>query len=90
MIEWFDERYISRGEHQQVVDYYRKLVAQLYRQVCTLRATQVDARALDSIIEHSKRMAEREIRRSGETTPNRHEDNVIHVDFRRGSSRPSI
>jgi hypothetical protein len=85
MIEWFDERYISRDEHRQVVDYYRKLVAQLYHQVRTLRAAQVDAQALDSIIEHSKRMAEREIRRSGETTQSGQKDNVIHVDFRRGS-----
>lgn len=85
MIEWFDERYISRDEHQQVVEYYRKLVAQLYRQICTLRAAQVDAQALDGIIEHSKRMAEREIRRSGESTMSGPKDNVIHVDFRRGS-----
>ncbi len=38
---WFSgfwERYVSREEHQQVVDYYRKLVAQLYGNVRDLRA----------------------------------------------------
>lgn len=38
MVQWFQERYISREEHQRVVDYYRKLVAQLYGNVCDLRA----------------------------------------------------
>lgn len=83
MIEWLHERYISRDEHQQVVDYYTKLVAQLYREVCALRAAQVDAQALDSMIELSRRKAEREIRRTKEPAPSRHGDNVIRVDFRR-------
>jgi hypothetical protein len=38
MVEWFHERYISRAEHQEIVDYYRKLVGQLHRKVCELRA----------------------------------------------------
>jgi len=38
MVQWFRERYVSREEHQQVVDYYRKLVAQLYGNVRDLRA----------------------------------------------------
>jgi len=38
MVEWFHERYISRTEHQEIVDYYKKLVVQLHRKVCELRA----------------------------------------------------
>ena len=37
MTEWFHERYISRAEHEEVVAYYAKLVAQLYRQVTEYR-----------------------------------------------------
>ena len=46
MVQWFRERYISREEHQQVVDYYRKLVAQLYGNVRDLRAL-VEAQRAD-------------------------------------------
>lgn len=38
MVQWFQERYISREEHQQIVDYYRKLVAYTYGNVRDLRA----------------------------------------------------
>jgi len=38
MVEWFHERYIARTEHEQVVDYYKKLVVQLHRKVSELRA----------------------------------------------------
>jgi hypothetical protein len=41
MVEWFHERYIARAEHQEIVDYYKKLVVQLHRKVCELR-THVD------------------------------------------------
>jgi len=48
MVEWFHERYISRAEHQEIVDYYKKLVVQLHRKVSELKAhidLQVDAAA---------------------------------------------
>ena len=38
MAEWFNERYISRREHQEIVDYYRRLVARLHCHVRDLRA----------------------------------------------------
>ncbi len=47
MVQWFRERYVSREEHQQVVDYYRKLVAQLYGNVRDLRAL-VEAQRADT------------------------------------------
>ena len=37
MSEWFQERYIPRSEHREIVDYYRKLVAQLHGKVRALR-----------------------------------------------------
>ena len=46
MVEWFHERYIARAEHQEIVDYYKKLVVQLHRKVSELRAhidNEVDA-----------------------------------------------
>ena len=49
MVEWFHERYISRAEHLEIVDYYKKLVVQLHRKVSELRAhidQQVDAAAM--------------------------------------------
>ena len=82
MVEWFQERYISRDEHQQIVEYYRKLVAQLYCQVCELRAASVDAHAIDNVVAHSRRLAQRDARRSRETSSGEH-GNVISVDFRR-------
>jgi hypothetical protein len=82
MSEWFDERYISRAEHQQIVDYYRNLVAQLHRQVRALRS-QEDARTLDNLVEHGRRKAEREMRRLMEASLTEHGGNVIKVDFTR-------
>ncbi|MBB3308336.1 hypothetical protein FHT78_000065 [Rhizobium sp. BK196] len=38
MVQSFRERYITREEHQRIVDYYRKLVARLYGDVRDLRA----------------------------------------------------
>jgi TFIIF-interacting CTD phosphatase-like protein len=87
MIEWFDERYISRDEHQKVVDYYTKLVAQLHREVRALRAVEADAKALENIVEHSKHITERELRRSAVVPSDEPVDNVIRVDFCR-RSRP--
>lgn len=70
MTEWFDQRYISRDEHQQIVDYYRKQVARLYHELSELRSgmeaqgrTHTVARALP--------------RQAADG------DNIIRVDFRR-------
>lgn len=82
MSEWFDQRYISRDEHQKIVDYYRNLVIQLHRTVRELRS-RVDAQTLDTLIEHSKRMAERETRRVTEESLVEHGGNVIRLDFSR-------
>jgi len=79
MTEWFDQRYISREEHDQVVAYYRKQVAQLYEKLCELR-TVVDARNLDALFEHRGRILDREGRKA---RSRRQDDNVISVDFRR-------
>lgn len=78
MTQWFHERYISREEHQQIIEYYRNLVAQLQRTVCDLR-TRVDAQAIDTLLEHSKMHKQRELQKSG---PRLGKGNVIRIDFR--------
>jgi len=83
MTEWFQERYISREEHQQSIVYYTKLVARLYRQVCELRAARVDPDAIDAMIEENRRKAEDEIHRLARVPQRRRCGNVISVDFRR-------
>jgi uncharacterized protein YbjQ (UPF0145 family) len=79
MTEWFNKRYISRDEHDQVVEYYRRQVAQLYEKLSELR-TVLDAQNLDTMVEHSRRVAERELRKSAHDEGG---NNVISVDFRR-------
>jgi hypothetical protein len=79
MTEWFDQRYIARDEHQQIVDYYRQQVARLYSELCELRA-RMDAQNINSMVEIGRRKAQRELRRSQPETAG---DNVVRVDFRR-------
>lgn len=79
MTEWFDQRYISRDEHRKVVDYYRKQVARLYRDVCELRVlTAVQAAA--NAEGHHEPKADQPPRRFGQGD---RRDNVICYDFRR-------
>lgn len=77
MTEWFKQRYISRHEHQQVVEYYRKLVANLQVTICELKS-QVDAQNIDSMFEIGRRKVEKELRKRAE-----YDDNVVRLDFRR-------
>ena len=82
MTQWFQERYISRDEHREIVEYYRKLVAQLYRTVRDLRV-QVDAQALNNVVLHSQRLAERDAKRTAELVPQDYGGNVIVLATRR-------
>lgn len=82
MVEWFHERYISRDEHQQVVAYYTKLVAQLYSQVRDLRAAQARAQAVAEV-KPEERPAETEAPPTAMPPPADESTNVIRVDFRR-------
>ena len=86
MTQWFQERYISRDEHREIVEYYRKLVAQLYRTVRDLRV-QVDAQALNNVVLHSQRLAERDAKRAAEIVPQDYGGNVIVLATRR---RPPV
>jgi hypothetical protein len=89
MTQWFQERYISREEHQQSIAYYTKLVAQLYRQVCELRAAHVDPEAIDAMIEENRRKAEDEIRRHMRPPARILRGNVVSVDFQRRAKMDS-
>jgi hypothetical protein len=75
MNEWFQQRFISRAEHDEVVAYYRKLVARLHQQVRE-KCAETDAHVLESVVDHRRRLEERELHRS-------YGENVIAVDFRR-------
>lgn len=84
MVEWFQEKYISREEHQSVVAYYRKLVVQLHGHVRELRA-QVEA--LAGLLPEQEDLviaADEPARIEAPTI--RQEGNVIWYDFR--SARP--
>lgn len=85
MTEWFQERYVSRQEHQEAVDYYRKLVASLQVTVCELRSkldtpdVPPDMAPSRSQLRGPKR--QRDPLASGAT--------IIHYDFRGARSEKS-
>jgi hypothetical protein len=70
MTEWFDQRYISRDEHRQIVDYYRKQVARLYHELSELRS------GMEAL--GSRETAPRPLPRQAADG-----DNIIRLDFRR-------
>lgn len=70
MTEWFDQRYISRDEHQQIVDYYRKQVARLYHELSELRSG-MEAQGRKDTVERALPQQAAD------------GDNVIRLDFRR-------
>lgn len=78
MVEWFQERYITRDEHQSIIAYYRKLVAQLHGNVRELRA-QILLLTDDTVVPEDPMAQEQAV-----ATPRlRRDGNVIHFDFRR-------
>lgn len=83
MTQWFQERYISREEHKQTVDYYRKLVVHLYSQLRDLRA-QAEffpvAHVVTPVVEPDARAAA-----APDTMAIAHANNIVHVDFHRRS-----
>jgi DNA mismatch repair ATPase MutS len=87
MTQWLHDRYISRQEHQQIVEYYRKLVGNLQHTICELK-TKVDTYNLekfDEFVEQVGREAEMErvkaqpVKRSH---PLERTGNIIEYDFR--------
>ena len=88
MTQWFQERFISRDQHQQIVDYYRKMVAHLQHQVCQLRATQPDAWAMDETMppEHN---AVPDPQHSGGASAHEYGGNVVSLESRRQNLRHS-
>lgn len=86
MTEWFDQRYISREEHRQIVEYYRKQVAGLYHDLCELRML-VRTTTISNANPHGGTTAGRE-RTEPQNAGGR--DNVICVDFRRARENAQI
>ena len=77
MGEWFQQRYISRDEHDSVVAYYKKLVVHLHRNVRDLRE-KVEAQDPVAAIDV---LPGEDVNHPGETAGAR-TDNVIVFDFR--------
>lgn len=42
MSDWFNQRYVARDEHQQIVAFYRKVIAHLS---CTIRDLRAESRS---------------------------------------------
>ena len=76
MNEWFNKRYISRDEHRQAIEYYGRLVCQLYGTVKELRA-QIDALESAAPAEEDALPAEKPAPEATGVS------NVIEIDFRR-------
>lgn len=77
MVEWFQERYVSREEHQNVVAYYKKLVVQLHGTVLELRS-QLDDQTKVPMADHTVADDQDEI-----SAENTYTYNVVRVDFRK-------
>ncbi|WP_156408739.1 hypothetical protein [Rhizobium sp. Root708] len=77
MSDWFNQRYVARDEHQQIVAFYRKVIAHLS---CTIRDLRAESRSGGdaSAIPDDPQPLE-------EHTPDDHAetDNVVWLDFRR-------
>lgn len=73
-MQWFGERYISREEHQEIVAYYRKLVASLQCKIRDLREKPIAPATAVECLPKPEPV---------ETSPVLNSANVVRVDFRR-------
>jgi hypothetical protein len=78
MTQWLNERYISREEHQRIVEYYRNLVAQMHCKAKDLQM-QLDELEEDYGVEYSEPRGESE----GLVISCDDGSNVIRFNFRR-------
>jgi hypothetical protein len=90
MVEWFQERYISRDEHRKIVEYYRKLVAQLHVSLQDLRGAKADVPKVAPQAERHAAVADPEPVEPTMDIPPKDQPqaassapNIIHYDFRR-------
>lgn len=86
MSQRFDELYISRGEHKEIVAYYQKLVVHMSRKIRALRAP-IDSEPTVSISEHDATTGN-ESNMSDAVTGDL--QNVVRVDFRKARSDASV
>ncbi len=77
MSDWFNQKYVARDEHQQIVEFYRKVIAHLSCTIRELRAehsNSADSRAMPAapqpLDEHP-------------ADDRADSDNVVWLDFRR-------
>lgn len=67
MSEWFSEHYISREDHREIVEFYKKQLVRLYREVCELR--ELAGREADLVVPSGGQPEE--------THPDMADDNVL-------------
>lgn len=84
MSNWFQERYILRSEHQEIVGYYRKLLAQLHITVRDLR-DQLDAQLCCVELDCKTGADEPTPIRAGSPDWSRYGANVVSLDRHRVS-----
>ena len=84
-MEWFQERYISRDEHRKIVEYYRKLVAQLHVSLRDLRGAQADSQTAPQLptTQPTPAPAAKDVAPEIELFA----ENIIRLDFRRQRRR---
>jgi hypothetical protein len=87
MAMWFNDKYISRLEHEEAVAIYQTQVAELQRRLREQQA-ELDAHNLQSLIDIGHRRMDREVRRVS-TAVTECGDNIIRFDLQRYRERPS-
>jgi hypothetical protein len=75
MAKFFSDRYMSREEHQEIVAYYRKLVAELHCKVQALRKEAEGPADMGEVLRDREPAA----------TQNLRGPNVVTVNFRRSN-----
>ncbi|MCQ4632461.1 hypothetical protein GB927_020615 [Shinella sp. CPCC 100929] len=86
MSKRFDEMYISRGEHKEIVAYYQKLVVHMSRKIRAMRASNETEPAV-SINEQDAGLSGE----SGKSDALMDDfQNVVRVDFRQRRSDASV
>lgn len=78
MTQRFDELYISRGEHQQIIAYYQKLVVHIFRKMRALQAPDPSQPAA-GVNDHATRPCREG---DGPAALQAESGNVVRVDFR--------
>jgi hypothetical protein len=82
MAKWFDDRFISRAEHQEAIAFYQRQITVLQQQLRE-RQAEIDAYRLQSMVDFGEYHKDREVRRVRRAQVAEYGENVISFDGRR-------